>query len=1062
MGSDFNLSDSARRLAANFGALTSGGGWMDRLRGKGVYIVIAVLVLIGVSLPPISLPSRVFGGMGCTTLSEKSPSANHPDGLSIALMSTGSKTAASLSVKLSSVPQVNLLEGSAGGDLKKAVQALPANLTIKSPFYQIGVCGGRKGQAVLSAAIPNDAEPWETLDLYTWSGQAWQWVGSSVDLANEVISAQVSELPENLVVVQTSSVAPALASDVGAGSQAGQAPAGDALSVVNEVVLPGLMLGGLGEVQGERATLATPAEGASYVMIPVVRNWAESKSNVGLVLDMLADPVVRAEHVKQLVAVVANTPYAGLQVDYRDVPAELRDIYTDFISNLAAAIHKENKLLSVVLPPPAPTAEGTWDTGAYDWRAIGALADAVVLQPATDPAAFGPSGQAEQVVRWATGQIDRYKVQLAFSALSEEHAGNQVSWLPYEEAINLLGTITTTTGAQVAPGKPVTFKLSGNVQDVKYDQASKLYRFTCAGPENPRTVYLVTAAALSERLNLAVKYNLRGVLVYGLLNAANGGDARLIAALQQYKEKSIPAAPGGLEVVWTVRNQAGVQLPGGSSAITNTQYIWTAPATPGRYIVAASIPGAHTRGELPINVLAATPTPAPTLAPTPAPQTASTPGAETCMNAAYVADVTVPDGTSFDNNVGFTKSWKVKNTGTCEWGTGVVLAFQSGDKMDATETVAVGTVKPGEEVKIDVPMKSPVQAGNYKGVWRMKDSKGQLFGEVLTVLIAAGQAAPPANIPAAGSSAPPPSANVGGFELGGHVSGFTRPDLMKKAGMSWVKVQVHHGDIPSGFIATVHNNGFKILFGALGDKSKVTSGAYQAEYAQWVGELAAADADAIEVWNEMNIDREWPSGQIEPSSYVNLLRASYAAIKAKNPGTLVVSGAPAPTGYFGGCASAGCDDAPYVAGMAAAGAANYMDCLGIHYNEGIVGPDQTSGDPRTEHYTRYFWGMVNAYYNAFGGARKLCFTELGYLSPEGYGGLSSGFAWAANTTVAQQAQWLARAASLAANSGKVKLMIVWNVDFTNYGDDPMAGYAIIRPGGGCPACDTLGQVMGSR
>jgi hypothetical protein len=212
----------------------------------------------------------------------------------------------------------------------------------------------------------------------------------------------------------------------------------------------------------------------------------------------------------------------------------------------------------------------------------------------------------------------------------------------------------------------------------------------------------------------------------------------------------------------------------------------------------------------------------------------------------------------------------------------------------------------------------------------------------------------------------------------------------------------------------------------------------------------------------MNIDREWPTGQIDPASYVNLLRQAYAAIKAKNPGTLVVSGALAPTGAEGafGLERVWNDD-HYLRGMAAAGAANYMDCIGAHHNAGITSPSATSGHV-DGHYSWYFWPTLNLYYNSFGGARKVCFTELGYLTPEGYGPLSSGFAWAKDVTVAQQAAWLAEAASLSANSGKVRLMIVWNVDFTNYGDDPMAGYAIIRPGGSCPACATLGQVMGAR
>jgi Fe-S cluster biogenesis protein NfuA len=36
------------------------------------------------------------------------------------------------------------------------------------------------------------------------------------------------------------------------------------------------------------------------------------------------------------------------------------------------------------------------------------------------------------------------------------------------------------------------------------------------------------------------------------------------------------------------------------------------------------------------------------------------------------------------------------------------------------------------------------------------------------------------------------------------------------------------------------------------------------------------------------------------------------------------------------------------------------------------------------------------------------------------------------------------------------------VDFKDFGADPQAGYAIIRPGGACPACDSLRQVTGGR
>ena len=316
--------------------------------------------------------------------------------------------------------------------------------------------------------------------------------------------------------------------------------------------------------------------------------------------------------------------------------------------------------------------------------------------------------------------------------------------------------------------------------------------------------------------------------------------------------------------------------------------------------------------------------------------------------------------------------------------------------------------------------------------------------------------------------APTPVPSTGGFELGSHVESFAYPDLMRQAGMTWVKRQVKYklGDSPqgvAGMINQAHSQGFRVLLGIVGDPAQLGAGGagYMDQYAGFLAGVAALGPDAIEVWNEQNLDREWPRGQINPTTYTQMLSKAYTAIKRANPSVMVISGAPSPTGAEG---AFGTDrvwnDDRYIRGMAAAGAANYMDCLGVHYNEGIVGPDQTSGDPRGDnYYTRYFWGMVNTYWNAFGGAKTLCFTELGYLSPEGLGPLPAGFEWAGNVTVAQQAQWLGRATQLARGSGKIRLMIVWNMDFTTYGADPQAGYAIVRPGGSCPACSTLGAAM---
>lgn len=314
----------------------------------------------------------------------------------------------------------------------------------------------------------------------------------------------------------------------------------------------------------------------------------------------------------------------------------------------------------------------------------------------------------------------------------------------------------------------------------------------------------------------------------------------------------------------------------------------------------------------------------------------------------------------------------------------------------------------------------------------------------------------------------PGTPTPGGFGLGGHVLSFAYPGQMRGAGMTWVKKQLvwtqgQPASVAQGIIDEAAANGFTPLIGVVGSTSEL--GANRAQYIQdlanFLGGVAAlmTNGGAIEVWNEPNIDRQWPNGQISGAAYTEMLRAAYNAIKAQNPNILVISGAPAPTGV--NIPGAVVSDDIFIRDMARSGAASVMDCVGIHYNEGILPPTARSGDPRgnSGHYSRYYPAMVSLYSGVFPGL-PLCFTELGYLSGEGYGPLPEAFAWAGSVTVADQAEWLAQVVTLARNSGRVRLLIIWNVDFTIYGDDPQAGYAIVRPNGQCPACVTMGAAMG--
>ncbi len=318
-------------------------------------------------------------------------------------------------------------------------------------------------------------------------------------------------------------------------------------------------------------------------------------------------------------------------------------------------------------------------------------------------------------------------------------------------------------------------------------------------------------------------------------------------------------------------------------------------------------------------------------------------------------------------------------------------------------------------------------------------------------------------------TATPPPANNAAFQLGGQSHHLNNPELMKNIGMDWIKFQHKWGvgngpGSVAGRISDAHAKGLKVLMAIPGaDHNNIDFNMY-IEFVRGVAALPDPP-DAIEIWNEQNIDREWPNGQISARQYVEqMLKPAYAAIKSANPNVMVISGAPAPTGFFGGgCTASGCDDKPYIEEMAAAGAASAMDCIGIHYNEGILPPSASSGDPRgnPNHYTRYYPTMVKTYLEAFNYEKPLCFTELGYLSGDDYGGVPGGFSWAAGTSIAEHAQWLGEVVTLARQDPNVQMLIIFNVDFTLYetDGDPQAGFAIIRKDKSCPACATIAVAM---
>jgi hypothetical protein len=106
------------------------------------------------------------------------------------------------------------------------------------------------------------------------------------------------------------------------------------------------------------------------------------------------------------------------------------------------------------------------------------------------------------------------------------------------------------------------------------------------------------------------------------------------------------------------------------------------------------------------------------------------PSTQSCDVAQFVEDVTIPDGTTLKPNETFTKTWRLKNVGTCLWTPSYAVAFSSGDSMNGQATQALaGNVNPGQTVDISVDLTAPGADGNYKGYWKLLNASKVPFAQ---------------------------------------------------------------------------------------------------------------------------------------------------------------------------------------------------------------------------------------------------------------------------------------------------------------------------------------------
>ncbi len=417
-------------------------------------LALIALLFIVLFLPPVSLADKVATRGMEPIRAETDSNVQDPDGTQVAF--PAAFVASDFKAKLQGIPRQKFVDGTAGDDAEAAANALPGYLSPRSPLYELQIDGKTPLASVLTVPIPNDSEPYATLDLYEWTGSAWQFVPGHVIREDDTVLSELNRVPASFMVMQTNSVPPTAAAVVPEGQTLPDAGR-DALT---EVTPYGLSLQGDGSIQGN--ITAGSNAGGSYGVVPVLRNWGDDGVvRTDLFENLMVSEELQQAHIEAIVNTVVGNNYPGIEIDYRGLDPTLSESYTAFIGKVADALHAKNKTLAVRVEAPTQIAEDRWSTGGYSWRDLSQVVDTFRIPALIDPAAYAPGGQMESMLTWAVGEAPRHKIDLVLPARSVEKAGQYLILQGYDEALTpLLGESRTETPVLV-PGEPV---------DISHDQ----------------------------------------------------------------------------------------------------------------------------------------------------------------------------------------------------------------------------------------------------------------------------------------------------------------------------------------------------------------------------------------------------------------------------------------------------------------------------------------------------------------------------------------------------------------------------------------------------------------
>jgi spore germination protein len=263
-----------------------------------------------------------------------------------------------------------------------------------------------------------------------------------------------------------------------------------------------------GSVYGQiPARVLDVAQRAGIPLMPLVFNRRFDRATVSAVL---GNPVAQKRAITYLAYLAWQNHCAGFQIDFENIAPGDQNLFTEFVRQAAATMHRYNMLLSVALVPrlsdvtfgavsrPGAPAPGVW-AAAFDYQALGQAADFVTVMTYDNFGRDDPPGPiaglnwVNRVLTYSLLHIPSNKILMGIPLYGRE-------W-------------STTRHGYMA--RSVTFQdihhlLSEYHLEPRWDDRWQAPWFRYRAGGSLRTVYYENAISLRQKLQLISDYHLKG------------------------------------------------------------------------------------------------------------------------------------------------------------------------------------------------------------------------------------------------------------------------------------------------------------------------------------------------------------------------------------------------------------------------------------------------------------------------------------------------------------------------------------------------------------------------